>query len=102
MKSMLEAQKAVAHLRYTRETGEEEECCGRKGDGSFCGKLTACPQYAGSAEGCKAVEDSRENGRPRKPVEGVADAEDPETVEGVKGADDPEWQWQATGSRGLC
>ena len=50
----------------------------------------------------KALEDSRGYGRPRKPVEGVADAEDPETVEGVEGADDPEWQWQARGSRGLC
>ena len=84
MRSMLEAQKAVAHLRCTREAGGDKERLGKAeevgrtvekvedpgirrirgrlqgrgrqqrgmGPGSFCGKLTACTQYAGSAEGC--------------------------------------------------
>ena len=30
IRSMLQAQKAVAHLRCTREAGEEEEYCGRQ------------------------------------------------------------------------
>eukprot|EP00665_Eupelagonemidae_sp_cell47_P016591 gene16591-biopygen5051 len=89
MKNMLKAQKALGHRRRRWGTFRTER------------RILEC---AGYVVDCKAVEDedSLGHGRPRKPVEGVADAEDPETVEGVESVDGPERQWQATGSRGVC
>eukprot|EP00665_Eupelagonemidae_sp_cell47_P015882 gene15882-biopygen10971 len=81
---------------------QNKACLGRHRGWGTLGTTQRGLEGAGSVVDCKAVEDSRGHGRPRKSVEGVADAEESETVEGVEGADDKEWQWQATGSRGLC